>query len=177
MEEDLKWKKTSNGRRPQNIESWISQQPLVGSYSNFKLMLNHIFKCLKRRLPAMEDDFRCKEDLKTCRIWLLISQGQIRGNLECVSAQPIMLRLEDHAEQSGPRHIQPTIARERGYLTMHLLCLCMRGSMSLRKPCLSDTWTLPLCCTVLWILFCRVQSQLKLSWTKLANQHYRLSKR
>ena len=30
---------TSNGRRPQNIKSWIPQQPLIGSSSNFKLKL------------------------------------------------------------------------------------------------------------------------------------------
>jgi hypothetical protein len=32
-------KMTSSGRRPQNIESGIFQQPLIGSYSNFKLIL------------------------------------------------------------------------------------------------------------------------------------------
>ena len=32
-------KKTYNGRRPQNIESGISQQPLIGSSSNFTLKL------------------------------------------------------------------------------------------------------------------------------------------
>ena len=32
-------KTTSNGRRPQNIKSGISQQPLIGSYSNVKLRL------------------------------------------------------------------------------------------------------------------------------------------
>ena len=36
---DLQWKTTSNGRKPQNIKSRISQQPLVGSYSNLKLKL------------------------------------------------------------------------------------------------------------------------------------------
>ena len=35
----LKTKTTSNGRRPQNIKSLISQQPLVRFYSNFKLHL------------------------------------------------------------------------------------------------------------------------------------------
>ena len=35
----FKMKTTSNGRRPQNIKSGISQQPLIGSYSNFKLKL------------------------------------------------------------------------------------------------------------------------------------------
>ena len=28
---------TSNGRRPQNMESWISEQPLIQSSSNLKL--------------------------------------------------------------------------------------------------------------------------------------------
>jgi hypothetical protein len=39
LEDDLPWKMTSHGRGPQNIESGISQQPLTGSYSNFKLKL------------------------------------------------------------------------------------------------------------------------------------------
>ena len=28
-EEDLQWKTNSNGRRPQNIKSWIYQQPMI----------------------------------------------------------------------------------------------------------------------------------------------------
>jgi hypothetical protein len=32
-------KTTTNGRRPQNIKSWISQQPMIRSSSNFKLKL------------------------------------------------------------------------------------------------------------------------------------------
>ena len=35
----LQMKMTSHGRRSQNIKSGISQQPLMGSYSNFKLEL------------------------------------------------------------------------------------------------------------------------------------------
>jgi hypothetical protein len=35
----LKMKKTSTGRRPQNIKSGISQQPPVRSYSNLTLKL------------------------------------------------------------------------------------------------------------------------------------------
>ena len=37
MEDDLPWKTTSHGRQPRNIKSGISQQPFIGSYSNFKL--------------------------------------------------------------------------------------------------------------------------------------------
>jgi hypothetical protein len=37
MEEDLGWKTTLDGRRPQNIKSGISQQPMIRSSSNFKL--------------------------------------------------------------------------------------------------------------------------------------------
>ena len=57
----LEIKTTSNGRRPQNIKSWISQQPLIGSSSNFKLKLrglNQNQKCLKWRGPPMEDDIK-----------------------------------------------------------------------------------------------------------------------
>jgi hypothetical protein len=39
-EDDLQWKTTLNGRWPQNIKSGISQQPLIGSSSNFKLKLS-----------------------------------------------------------------------------------------------------------------------------------------
>ena len=35
----LEMKTTSNGRLPQNIKSWISQHPLIGSSSNFILKL------------------------------------------------------------------------------------------------------------------------------------------
>ena len=54
-------KTTSNGRRPQNIKSWISQQPLIGSSLNFKLKLrgqNQNQKWLKWWRPPMEDDLR-----------------------------------------------------------------------------------------------------------------------
>jgi hypothetical protein len=34
-----KMKTTSDGRRPQNIKSGISQEPMPGSYSNIKLKL------------------------------------------------------------------------------------------------------------------------------------------
>ena len=37
--DDLQWKTTSNGRRPQNNKSGISQQLLIGSFSNLKLKL------------------------------------------------------------------------------------------------------------------------------------------
>ena len=57
----LEMKTTSNGRWPQNIKSWISQQPLIGSSSNFKLKLrgqNQNWNFLKWRQPPMEDDLK-----------------------------------------------------------------------------------------------------------------------
>jgi hypothetical protein len=36
---EVQWKITSNRRRPQQFVSRISQQPMVGSYSNLKLQL------------------------------------------------------------------------------------------------------------------------------------------
>jgi hypothetical protein len=81
----LEMKMTSNGRQPQNIkswisqfrtylqplkESWISQQPMIRSYSNFKLKLgdqNKIEKCYKRRQLQMEDDIkRLKVEYLSC---------------------------------------------------------------------------------------------------------------
>ena len=52
-------KMTSNWRLPQNLESWISEQPLLESSSNFKFKLkglkqNH--KYLTWRWLPMEDD-------------------------------------------------------------------------------------------------------------------------
>ena len=58
---------TSNGRWPQNMKSGISQQPLVGSYSNFKLKPIGSNQGVQRyqlkmtcsgRWPLMEDDLK-----------------------------------------------------------------------------------------------------------------------
>ena len=52
---------TSMGRQPKNIKIWISQQPLAGFFSNFKLKLwwpNQNHKCLKGRRPSMEEDLK-----------------------------------------------------------------------------------------------------------------------
>ena len=60
-EDDLQLKATSNGRWPQNILCWISQQPLMGSFFKFKVKLrgpNQNKKCLKWRWPSMEDDLK-----------------------------------------------------------------------------------------------------------------------
>jgi hypothetical protein len=46
-EDNLELKMTSNGRQPQNIKRGISQQTLVGSYSNSKLKL--IREALKKK--------------------------------------------------------------------------------------------------------------------------------
>ena len=46
---------TSNGRQPQNIKIGISQEPLIGSYSNCKLKLrwpNHILQILKMKTTS-----------------------------------------------------------------------------------------------------------------------------
>ena len=60
-EDDLQRKTTTNGRRPQNMKSGISQQPLVGSYSNLKLKLwdqIRVYKGIKSRRPPAEDDLK-----------------------------------------------------------------------------------------------------------------------
>ncbi len=59
--EMLERKTTINERRPQNSKSSISQQPLIGFSSNFKLKLggqNQNQLSLKQRRPPMEDDLR-----------------------------------------------------------------------------------------------------------------------
>ena len=66
-EDNLQLKTTSNGRRPQNIKIWISQQPLIGFSLFFKLKLrgpNQNQKCLKQRWPPMEDDLQWKTTSK-----------------------------------------------------------------------------------------------------------------
>ena len=57
--DDHLWKMTLIRRKPQNIDSGISQQPLIGSCSNCKLKLmwpNKSEKYTKLRWPLMEDD-------------------------------------------------------------------------------------------------------------------------
>ena len=67
MEDDLQWKKnlqrktTSIGRQPiVEDDLKISQQPLIGSYSDFKLQLiwTTISKSFKWRRPPIEDDLK-----------------------------------------------------------------------------------------------------------------------
>ena len=55
-EEDLQWKK-----QPQTIKSGISHQPLMGSYSSFKLKRRwstKLYKCFKWRQPPVEDEIK-----------------------------------------------------------------------------------------------------------------------
>jgi hypothetical protein len=55
---DIKW------RRPQNMKSGIYQQPLVWSYSNFKLKLwvqIRVYKGIKWRQPPVEDDLKIRK--------------------------------------------------------------------------------------------------------------------
>ena len=42
---------TTNGSQPWSIKNWISQQPLIGSFWNFRLLL-------KWRWPPMEDNLK-----------------------------------------------------------------------------------------------------------------------
>ena len=67
-------KTTSNGRRPQNIKSWISQQPLIGSASNFKLKLKGPNKI---KNSWIEDDLQWKT---TSNIKSWISQQPLIGS-------------------------------------------------------------------------------------------------
>ena len=74
MEDDLQWKTTSNGRRPQNIKSGISQQPLIGSYSNFKLRLRRpkqSVQILQLRQPNMEDDHKKIKVEYLSNLWII----------------------------------------------------------------------------------------------------------
>ena len=70
-EDNLQLKTNSNGRWPQNMRIWISQQALIGSSSNFKHKLmgphqSQITKVTKvlmkttlnERRPLMEDDLK-----------------------------------------------------------------------------------------------------------------------
>ena len=63
--DDLQRKTTSNGTRPENIKTWIYQQPLVGFSSNFKLKLRGPNQ---NKSAWKEDDHRWK---KTSKYWKL----------------------------------------------------------------------------------------------------------
>jgi hypothetical protein len=69
-------KMTRNGRRPQNIERGISQQPLIESSSKFKLRLwgpNKNWNFLKLRKPLMEDDLKkFKWNILAAADWILL---------------------------------------------------------------------------------------------------------
>ena len=76
MKDDIKTLKvemTSNGKRPQNILSWISQQPLIGSSSTLKHKLrgeNQNQKCLKWRRPlTMGGDLEVKWNISASTGW------------------------------------------------------------------------------------------------------------
>ena len=54
-------KMTLNGSRPHNRKSGISQQPLIGSSSNFKLKPkrpNQNYKLLAMKMTSMADDLK-----------------------------------------------------------------------------------------------------------------------
>ena len=73
-EDDLQWKTTSNGRWPQNMKIWISQQPLIGYSSNFKHKLIRSYQIQKRfqwRRPSFED--LMEDDLKVQKFEYLSS--------------------------------------------------------------------------------------------------------
>jgi hypothetical protein len=53
-------KTTSNGRRPQKVQSGVSQQPLIGLFSNFKLKFGDQTERKHGRQPQMEDDLKWK---------------------------------------------------------------------------------------------------------------------
>ena len=96
----LEMKTTSNGSRPQNIQSWLSQQPLVRSSSNFKLKLgrpNHEMKTTSNGRQRTIYDRRWPQNKKG-NMWFKSSKGGIRGrhrgNLECGSAQPSLYSLK-----------------------------------------------------------------------------------
>ena len=64
-------KTTSDGRRPQNIKSGISQQALIGSSSNFKLKLrgpNQIKSGLEFEMKTTSDRPVMEEDLKILKV-------------------------------------------------------------------------------------------------------------
>ena len=63
MKDNLKWKTTSNGRQPQNTKSQISQQPLIGSYSDFILKL-----IWPNQNSLNEDNFQMEDDLKILKV-------------------------------------------------------------------------------------------------------------
>ena len=61
----LERKTTTDGRRPQNIKSLISQQPLTGSASNLK---HKFIGPSQNQNPWNEDDLQYEDILKTFKV-------------------------------------------------------------------------------------------------------------
>ena len=60
----LKMKTILNGRQPQNVKIEIFVQPLVGSSQSFKVESydqTEVYKCIKWRLPSIEDCLKISE--------------------------------------------------------------------------------------------------------------------
>jgi hypothetical protein len=80
MEDDLQWKTTSNGRQPHNIKSAISQPPAIWLYSNFRLQLiwpRKTTSCAKLISKMLEYDF-----------WVL--RGKLVENSEEISSVALL---------------------------------------------------------------------------------------
>ena len=67
-------KTTSNGRQPQNMKRGISQQPLVGSYSNLKLEL------LESNQSAQRSQIKMTSTKDNLKILEVISQQPLVGS-------------------------------------------------------------------------------------------------
>ena len=63
----LQLKTTSNGRWPQNIKNWISQQPIIGSSSNLK----HKLRGPNQNQNAWNEGPPMKDDLKILKVLYL----------------------------------------------------------------------------------------------------------
>ena len=127
---------TFNGRRPQNIKSVISQQPLIGPYSNFKLKLlwpNPILQILKMKTTSSG---RRPQNIK-CRIFSnnLLDHGQI-----------LNLSLDDHTIfYKSLKWRRPPLEEDfkilrLEYLSNHLLDHAQIQKFSLTKPYLQILW-------------------------------------
>ena len=82
-------KTTSNGRPPENIKCGISQQPLIGSYSNFKLRLRRpkqSVQILQCRQPHRKDNLK----ILTTTVWIVTYEFLLEENSEEISSVALL---------------------------------------------------------------------------------------
>ena len=146
-EDDLQRKTTTNGRRPQNMKSGISQQPLVGSYSNLKLKLwdqIRVYKGIKSRRPPAEDDLKIWKveyfsfhwsDLT--QIWNWSKYDQIRAYKDIKWRRPP--KEDDHQRKTTSKYEKWNISTTTGSILLKFEAEAMSSNQSVQRNQMKTT--------------------------------------